>query len=625
MKISKDYTMLSFQRKPSSAQMKEYSGSIKEGLQVLNKEVGIILHNTSAPSRAIDNTGIGSLLSTASITKLRPFLQENGITSIMQEPLGIRKPPEYSPYSPLSDAKSAFLMPLEKLTTPKYGEILSLATLKSIVKYNPSVKEDKVTYPYVTDAYQTALKEAYTNFKLGMGTLFLANEFENYKSKNYEMLEASAIYEILASKYKDDDWRTWKEADKYLFDPKNAEQKLITDSRLQEIRTNHASDIDFFMFKQMLIEKEITEANTKYNESGIKLMGDSPIAFTPTDEWLNKDLFLKDFALGCPPDYFSADGQRWDFAVLDPEKIFNPDGTIGPAGELLKRRYEDMFKEASGGIRIDHLIGLIDPYVYSTTSPKMTPENSGRLYSSPYHPLLGRYAKNSDEEYSAILTKIVIPAAEKFGLSKEEIICEDLGTITEPVKRVMDKLKLSGIFISTFDQRARDGAHNKVIMLGSHDNPSLIEHVDGVFNGLTTDDKRCHFGYKTWILAEDTVPCNKGTYEHAEEIRHDKLKYMAASFVELFTSPAKKIQIFFTDVFGIGKTYNKPGTKEGCWELRLPENFEDLYYQNLTKGLGINFPESIANAIRHRGEWFANEHKILLEKLDKFTQILKEK
>lgn len=98
---------------------------------------------------------------------------------------------------------------------------------------------------------------------------------------------------------------------------------------------------------------------------------------------------------------------------------------------------------------------------------------------------------------------------------------------------------------------------------------------------------------------------------------------MAASFAELFTSPAKKVQLFFTDFFGIGKTYNVPGSKKDCWTLRLDSDFEKLYYDNLAQGLGVNFPEVIARAIRQRGTQFSEKHKNLLARLDKFTQILK--
>ena len=96
-----------------------------------------------------------------------------------------------------------------------------------------------------------------------------------------------------------------------------------------------------------------------------------------------------------------------------------------------------------------------------------------------------------------------------------------------------------------------------------------------------------------------------------------------ASFAELFTSKARKVQIFFTDFFGIGKTYNVPGSKKDCWTLRLTPDYENLYYENLQKGLGINLPEVIARAIRQRGEDFSTEHTKLLRKLDFFTNLLK--
>ena len=98
---------------------------------------------------------------------------------------------------------------------------------------------------------------------------------------------------------------------------------------------------------------------------------------------------------------------------------------------------------------------------------------------------------------------------------------------------------------------------------------------------------------------------------------------MEASFAELFTSPAKKIQIFFTDFFGIGETYNKPGSEKDCWSLRLPDKFEELYYENLKKGTALNLPEVISRAIRNKGEKIACQNAKLLSKLDEFAKILK--
>ena len=51
--------------------------------------------------------------------------------------------------------------------------------------------------------------------------------------------------------------------------------------------------------------------------------------------------------------------------------------------------------------------------------------NSGRIYSSPHKDIFKEYTKFTEAEFTAIFDKIIFPAAEKFGISKDNIICED--------------------------------------------------------------------------------------------------------------------------------------------------------------------------------------------------------
>ena len=157
-------------------------------------------------------------------------------------------------------------------------------------------------------------------------------------------------------------------------------------------------------------------------------------------------------------------------------------------------------------------------------------------------------------------------------------------------------------------------------MPGSHDNSSFLEFVDGLFS-----NKNKRFMTKTRFLAEDTAAkdiSNEDKKKYLNEIRTDKKKFISASFTELFASPAKRIQIFFTDVFGIAKTYNRPGTNEGCWELRLGEKFEDEYYKAAAEGKAPNFAKAIADALRHRG--LDKEHPDLMKDLDNSAKIIGE-
>ena len=580
MKINAIGQTPAFGRKPNAKEMQVYTSSLNQGLELLGKQVDIILHNASAPSVKAENVGIGSLFSRTSVKKLFPFLKEHGISGIQQEPNGLRKASDNSPYAPESSAKNILMIPLEKLTSKEYGNILSKETFEKIVANNPDKKN--VDYDYVRSAYDIALKEAFGNAKE-------SKDFLDFKAQKEAKYEQSAIFHILSTV---NDGKKWSALDLGLYS--TADKKKAA-ARIAEIKTQYKNDYDFFIFNQMILEKENEKSNKLAQKTGLKIIGDSPVAQTAVDEWVHKNLFLRGKAIGCPPDYFSKNGQRWGFKYYDPEKIFNKDGSLGEAGEVLKQKYEEYFASFPGGIRIDHVIGLIDPFIYTTASKKMTPQNSGRIYS-----IEGRYKKHSLDEYAMLFTKIIMPAAEKYGLDKSSLICEDLGDATKPVQEIMKKLELSGISVTQFDHRGATTPAKNTIMIGSHDNQSFLEYVESKFRNV----KDKGFLRKTRLLARDTAPkdaTTKEIKEYRESIRKDKRNFIAASFAELFTSPAKRVQIFFTDFFGIAKTYNRPGTSTGNWSLRLGENFEADYYKAVAEGKAPNFANAVATALRQRG------------------------
>lgn len=617
MRIQKIDNSPSFLRKPNAKQMQIYTSSVQEGLNLLGKQVDLILHNSSAPAIAQENTGIGSLFSRTVAQKVIPFLKEHGISGIQQEPNNLRKPFDNSPYAPESSAKNILMIPLEKLSSEEYGNILSKETFNSIVKNNK--KSTIVDYPYVKTQYENALKESYKNLESNKA---LKAEFETFKQEKGQTLEKSAIYRVLSEQYNNSDWQKWKGIDKNLYSPHNQKDALQAQNRISEVKSKFADEIDYFLFKQMLVEKEIASSNALSKKTGVKIIGDSPVASPASEEWANQDLYLKDAAIGCPPDYFSKNGQRWGFKYFNPDYIFNKDGSLGKAGKVLQAKYEDYFASCPGGMRIDHVIGLVDPFIYSTKGKKMTPDNSGRIYSI----FSGKYQKHSIDEYAALIKKIVIPSAEKYGMTKNDIICEDLGDKNIPTEKVMKKLDLSGISVTQFDHRGATTPAKNTIMIGSHDNSSFLEFVDDLFNISGDKKKKNKLAKKAKLLAEDTIKkgaTNSEKKKYIEELKSNKSKFIEASFAELFTSPAKRVQIFFTDMFGIGETYNRPGTTKGCWSLRLSENFENDYYNAVADGKAPNFANAIATAIRQRGLDKGNEE--LLKNLDESAKILSNK
>src|SRR5699024_9896784 len=120
-------------------------------------------------------------------------------------------------------------------------------------------------------------------------------------------------------------WPKWKnELDKNLF---YKADKKEADKRIDEINKKYKDVIEEYKLIQFILEKQGQETKEYTKRNGLKLIADRQVAFSDRDCWAYQSLFLDGWSLGCPPDYFSKDGQAWDFNVMDPEKLFNPDGT----------------------------------------------------------------------------------------------------------------------------------------------------------------------------------------------------------------------------------------------------------------------------------------------------------
>ena len=189
------------------ANMRAYTKTVEEGLKVLDKNMGFIIHNSSVPAKKAINTGIGSLLSVSAAISLIPFLKEHGFSTIQQDPDNLRSN-DPSPYAPLTPDKNIYMIPLERLASQAYDNILSARTLKAISTRANLVEADRVNYNNVSIEYDHALWEAFTNFKTKSASKNrnktieeLSLDFEIYKDTHFEEFEPHAIYEILAKHY----------------------------------------------------------------------------------------------------------------------------------------------------------------------------------------------------------------------------------------------------------------------------------------------------------------------------------------------------------------------------------------------------------------------------------------
>ena len=615
---------------------------IKDALKVLDKKhLAFIAHANSFPAESGKNTGFGSSNSDAA-KKLMDFL--SGVfTDVQLGPSGKTKSIDASPYTGTIFSNNPLFIDLEQLTTDEWFNILSVETYNKITENNPNKDTNKTAYSYIFNEQEKALKEAFENFKK-LDNAELKSKFETYKEKNKFWLEKDSLYEALIIENGNDYWPMWEsETDKCLFNPQNDEQKVQYAKRIKELEEKYADVIEYYSFCQFVISVQ-NEKTREYAQSrGLKMIADRQVAFSDRDNWAYQAYFLKGWCLGCPPDYFSEDGQAWGFPVMDPEKLFNPDGSLGEGGLLMKELYKKMFTENPGGVRIDHMVGLIDPWVYVAGRKPKIEEGAGRLYSSPEHPVLSRYAiatmddlnneVEADKEeriikltpeqvrkYGRLVEKIVIGAAEEVGLDKDSIVCEDLGTLTMPVVSVMKEYDLQGMKLIQFvvpekpmhPYRCKNINERCWAMVGTHDNEPIA-----MWANATVHTEAGYLNGKN--LAEDLYP--DANDEEREQIAvrcsNDAEFLTQNKLIELFACKAENIQIFFTDFLGLYDVYNRPGTSgDSNWSLRIPDNYEEVYCNNLKSGKALNLPLILKLAIYARGNEFANANQEIINKLE---------
>lgn len=604
---------------------------IQKALHALGKKnFALIVHGSSFPSAENENTGFGSM-NTNGGKELIDYI--SGIFNAIQlGPAGKTKSCDSSPYTGTIFSTNPLFVDLKELTTAKWDNILSDETFNKIVNENPKKYENKTAYSYAYKAYADALDEAYKNF-LKKGDEELKKEFAKYKQTYNRWLDRDSIYEALSIEHQNDYWPLWQsDIDKKLFAPETIEQRLEHGKRLVEVSKKYAYDIDKYKFIQFVLSRQNVETKDYAKSKDIKMIADRQVAFSDRDIWAYQSLFLKGWLLGCPPDYFSKDGQAWGFPVLAPERMFKDDGTLDKGGVLLKNLYRKMFRENPGGVRIDHIVGLIDPWVYKSGCKPKIEEGAGRLYSSPEHEFLSKFAiaKMEDldttleadkekrvktltdeqiQKYGSLIEKIVIASAEEEGLDKNAIVCEDLGTLTNPVAAVMKKYGLLGMRLTQFvvpeepkhPYRCRNIDEDCWAMVGTHDNEPISKWAKSMIH--------THEGYlHAKNLVEDLYTESTNKDEIITRLTDDAEFLKQTKLVEIFASKAENIQIFFTDFFQIDDVYNRPGTSgDANWSLRIPDNFKEL--------TPIDLPEILKQAIISRGSDFANQNAQLIEEL----------
>ena len=361
------------------------------------------------------------------------------------------------------------------------------------------------------------LRKAYEKANVGED-----QEFEAYRRENAWWLDDYALFMAVKDQFDGVAWNEWAE-----------DIRLRWSNAMDYYRRELYYEIEFYSYLQFVFMKQWKKLKNYANINGIEIIGDIPIyvAFDSADAWANPELFqfdaenLPTAVAGCPPDGFSADGQLWG------NPLYRWDYHRETGFDWWIRRIA-YCSELYDVVRIDHFRGF-DEY-----------------YSIPYGDTT---ARNGHWEKGP---GIALFEAAKKRLGELNIIAEDLGYITDSVKKLVADSGFPGMKVLEFAFDSREKSDylpytyekNSVVYTGTHDN----ETIAGWYAGLDKSDlKMC-----TDYMNIDRIP--------GKEYHWDFIRLAMLSVSDLCVIPIQ-------DYLGLDNRarINHPSTLGTNWRWRL--------------------------------------------------------
>ena len=468
-----------------------------------SRGAGVLLHPTSLPG----NTGIGTLGQEA--RRFVDFLADTGMRYWQICPLG---PTGYgdSPYQCFSAfAGNPYLIDLSGFVDAGLLAEADLADLRSL-------PGDLVDYGAQWYSRWKILRTAFQNFSK-RDSKADQDQFASFRETNRAWLEPFGVFMALKNQFGGISWQEWPEE----FRSYRALRKRGVTRRIAKEASAHAF-YQFEFFKQWLALKRHA------NERRIQIFGDIPIfvAMDSADVWAHPKLFQMDENLkptgvaGVPPDYFAADGQLWGNPLYHWPRHSSENFSWWLSRLQASFAIYDV-------LRIDHFRGFDE---YCNIPPNARNARAYRWEPGPglqlFEAVQGRF-----------------PDA--------KLVAEDLGVITDSVRRLVANAGLPGMKILQF---AFEGAteylpHNaiptSVLYPGTHDNDTAW----GWFHKQSDGVK--HFLRRYLRVTGD-------------DVAWDFIRAGYASGSRIFVAPMQ-------DLLNLGPEarMNTPGTPSGNWRWRF--------------------------------------------------------
>lgn len=602
----------------------------------------------------------------------------HGFNCIQLGPNGELCKGDNSPYRASIYAKNPLFLDYGEMTTDKYANILSKKDIDDI-----NIRPKQSGKPYEMSDFDEAKEvsrilnhKAYKNFetKLAKGDVNaqkLNKEFNNFKANNQNWIEKYAVFHVLSDIHGTDNFHQWDNpTDKHIFSLKNKGNTAAIE-RYDTIKKRSKDDINEYMFTQFLVDKQEKADKAEREKDGIKVIGDLLVGFSYADELVHEDAFKPGWKIGAEYGGPCNSPQIWGNPLPDPDKLFNEDGSLGESGKLL---YNKVLKATENveNVRVDNVMGLVDPYVYKADTVHMiTGIDNGQSYSIADRGKLNggnlssKPEVDSDGNYLKVLHNIVIPALKENGINPKEAVWENLGEQTDAFKQVFEREEqLPGIILPTggrtqelcFDWapvrdkktgEIKKNAEGKEIweqsvqkpdwsLIGSHDNMPTFKYLN---QSWIYDSNGGGYGWMPAYLGGYLNPDPKKADEKdrmISDIQKDPRKRLKAKYAELMRG-TQNIQVTFSDWLAIDKTYNPRDNSSDTWKTRVSQDYNDRYHDNLIteKAPVMNMPElvgmavnakagmMVAKGLKERDEAYAEANPIM-DSMKHWENVLKE-
>jgi 4-alpha-glucanotransferase len=471
------------------------------------RATGVLMHPTSLPG----DFGIGTFGKEA--RQFIDFLHEAGIGCWQLCPLG---PTSYgdSPYqSPSTFAGNPYLIDVLALCNAGLVRQDALGPLLFL-------SHDQVDFGGIYKLKRPILRAAYETYRTAAKKPALPyGDFEAFKAKHAGWLEPYALFMALKDHFDGQAWTLW---------PRTVASYAAASKA--PVRRKLEAEVESHMFSQYLFHGQWREVREYAKRKKVSIIGDIPIfvALDSADVWANPDLFQFDTkknqplaVAGCPPDYFSEDGQLWGNPLYD----WEANAADGYAWWL--SRLATCF-ELFDVVRIDHFRGFDTYWKIPFGAP------NARTGTWVEGPGLGFFKA----------VKQTFPNA--------RIIAEDLGDLKPSVLKLRDETGLPGMAILQFAFGGKaDNLYlphnltaNQVLYPGTHDNDTS----------------------RGWYRSMDAV-----TQDHVRRYLRVSGDEMAWDFVRTGYQAVSRLAVFpLQDLLNLDSTarFNTPGQPAGNWSWR---------------------------------------------------------